>query len=335
MPHKIDLLNRTLQLALYGLGRVSPKPLLGWVLTSAQSKIIAEGWLPHKPLLSTLSSLGIAHSTINQHSLYINSLYAVGPGLIKTLPKLGISHIYSAGPIHHSIQQQLPSIIWHDNFLPKKEVFLNRRYLNFYSNRRPYIILKWAETKDGFIARENYDSKWISNVLSRRLVHKWRSEEDAIMVATNTAHYDNPKLNVRMWSGRNPVRIVIDKELKLDKKLRLFDDAQPTLCYNLHIDQAQNELRWIQIAEPKNQLDFFSRLLKDLWQRNIQSLIVEGGSRLLHFLIQHNLWDEARVFTSPQSFCKGIPAPVIESQSPDETHFIGNDSLKIYRNIKS
>lgn len=332
MPCKIDLLNRTLQLASSGLGKMSPQPLWGWLLASAQSKILAEGWVPQQPL----SSIDFIRKLRSPSTLYVNSLYGIESNFVQTLEKSGINKICSAGPISAPLQQKLPSVItWKDNLLPEAEAFLNRRYIKFSSLKQPYIILKWAETRDGFVARENYDFKWISNTHSRRLVHKWRAEEDAILVGTNTAHYDNPKLNVRMWSGRNPVRIVIDKHLRLDKKLFLFDRSQPTLCYNLQTDQAHENLSWISIPDAQDSVDFFSSLLQDLWHRNIQSVIIEGGSQLLHFLIKKNLWDEARVFTSPKAFENGIPAPKLDPQLLSETTFISDDILRIYHNTRN
>ena len=117
--------------------------------------------------------------------------------------------------------------------LEKEGRELNKRFFTSIEKQRPYIILKWAQTTDGFIARKNYDSKWISGEQSRKLVHKWRSEEDAIMVATHTAQYDNPRLDVRDWSGKSPIRVVIDKKLELSDKLNLFDGSVQTLCFNL------------------------------------------------------------------------------------------------------
>lgn len=332
MPCKIDLLNRTLQLASFGLGKVSPKPLLGWVYASAHFEIIAEGWAPQKPL----SSIDSIRKLRSPSTLYVNSLYDTELNFVQTLEKSGINKICSAGPISEPLKQKLPAgITLKDNLFPEAEAFLNRRYINFSSLKQPYIILKWAETSDGFVARENYNSKWISNTHSRRLVHKWRAEEDAILVGTNTAHYDNPKLNVRMWSGRNPVRIVLDKHLRLDEKLFLFDGSQPTLCYNLNTDQTHKNLSWISIPDAQNSVDFFLSLLQDLWHRNIQSVIIEGGSQLLHFLIKKNLWNEARVFTSPKTFKNGIPAPKLDQQLLSETTFISDDTLRIYQNPRN
>lgn len=182
---------------------------------------------------------------------------------------------------------------------------LNKRFFTFMEKKRPYIILKWAETADGFIARKNFDSKWISNEHSRQLVHKWRTEEDAVLVGTSTALYDNPALTVRDWKGRNPVRIVIDRHGRLPQTLTLFDGQQQTLCYTIAKSQTGTNLEFIQL--PEN--EFLQALMRDLHKRNIQSVIIEGGATTLQQLINNRQWDEARVFTSDQNFDSGISAP--------------------------
>lgn len=338
MASKIDLLVRTLQLAAFGLGKVSPAPLVGWVLASADHIILAEGWLPQKPILPIISFLKnkISDTTFfKQSTLYVNILPTISAELMDFLSEYQVSKICVAGNIDFDNQTLSNNISLEDNFLLENELFLNRRFYVFSERKHPYIILKWAETADGFIARENYDSKWISSTQSRRLVHKWRAEEDAIMVGTNTAHYDNPKLNVRSWSGRNPIRIVIDKQLRLDPQLYLFDGSQPTLCYNLHRDQTKDKTHWVRISGPIDRLAFFTLMLQDIWQRNIQSVIIEGGSELLHFLIKHQLWDEARVFTSQKSFGKGLSAPILNQELLSETMYVDQDLLKVYRTARS
>jgi diaminohydroxyphosphoribosylaminopyrimidine deaminase/5-amino-6-(5-phosphoribosylamino)uracil reductase len=204
---------------------------------------------------------------------------------------------------------------------------LNKHFFTFIEKQRPYITLKWAQTTDGFVARSNYDSKWISNDLSRQLTHKWRSEEDAVLVGTLTANHDNPSLNVRDWSGRNPVRVVIDRFLKLDKNLNLFDGAQRTICYNTIKDEETKNVLFVRLDE-KN---FVSQLVVDLRSKNLQSVLVEGGAFTLQLFIDAGLWDEARIFESPISFGTGIIAPSITGNLVDRQQ-IANDALKIYRN---
>ncbi|MEO9477003.1 MAG: bifunctional diaminohydroxyphosphoribosylaminopyrimidine deaminase/5-amino-6-(5-phosphoribosylamino)uracil reductase RibD [Cyclobacteriaceae bacterium] len=203
---------------------------------------------------------------------------------------------------------------------------LNKRFFTFHTKQRPYIMLKWAQTADGFVARENFDSKWISNQYSRQLVHKWRSEESAIMVGTNTAKYDNPSLTVRDRVGKNPTRIVVDRNLTLDQSMNLFDGSVETLVFT------QN------VAEPKANVEFVTldqlspkAILEELHKRKLLSVLIEGGAALLNSFIEENLWDEARVFTATQKFEKGISAPKLDGKPTSEEDIKG-DKLTTYFN---
>jgi diaminohydroxyphosphoribosylaminopyrimidine deaminase/5-amino-6-(5-phosphoribosylamino)uracil reductase len=207
--------------------------------------------------------------------------------------------------------------------------FLNRRFFTMMENTRPYVILKWAQTADGFIARENYDSKWISNVHSRQLVHKWRAEEDAILVGRRTVAHDNPSLNVREWSGRNPIRIVLDRFLKLDDKLNVFDQRQNTICYNVLKHEEKENLSLIRVEDP----NFIEDVLSDLWRKKVQSVIVEGGSATLQLFIEKNLWDEARIFKCKRTFEKGIAAPLINGTTLRQVN-IDDDLLEVVVPLK-
>lgn len=190
--------------------------------------------------------------------------------------------------------------------------------------KRPHIILKWAETSDGFIARKTNDSRWISDEYSRQLVHKWRSEEDAILVGSGTAWYDNPMLNVRDWSGRDPVRVVIDRYLKLGANQHLFNRKKLTICYNLVKDDAHENLLYVRL-KPEN---FLESVIQHLHRQQIQSVIVEGGGQIINGFIRAGLWDEARVFISPQRFQSGLPAPRLAGVLHKE-HKLDKDWLKI------
>lgn len=203
---------------------------------------------------------------------------------------------------------------------------LNKRFFTSIQKQRPYIVLKWAETLDGFIARENHDSKWISNQYSRQQVHKWRSEEDAIMVGTNTAKHDDPSLTVRDWAGRNPVRIFIDKKRTLGRNLKLYDGKAKTLCFTEMVGPDHPNVEYVYMQEITAEL-----VLKELYAKGIQSLIVEGGSQLLKSFIDKNLWDEARVFVGQKTFGAGIGAPKVLSQHRSETYIL-EDRLTIYKN---
>ena len=188
------------------------------------------------------------------------------------------------------------------------------------------MILKWAQSQDGFLARENYDSKWISNPYSRQLVHKWRSEEDAILVGKHTAIHDDPSLTVRDWDGKNPTRILLDSNLEVDRNAKLFDSNVKTIIFNAVKDDENENVHWI-----KTDLNNPFTILSKLNELRIQSVIIEGGSQVLNSFINENCWDEARVFTSKVIFEKGIKAPSLSGEIIEEQNIFG-DELTIYSN---
>ena len=174
------------------------------------------------------------------------------------------------------------------------------------------MILKWAQTLDGFmdINRKNGDPagpNWISNDISRMIVHEWRSEEQAILVGTNTALLDNPKLNVREWPGKSPVRLVIDRTLRLPKSLHLFDNSYKTVVFNEVTDRQEKETRYKRLDFSR---DIIPQMMSWLYGQGVQSLLVEGGRQLLEAFIKSGCWDESRVFTGKKNFGSGIAAPV-------------------------
>ena len=193
----------------------------------------------------------------------------------------------------------------------------------------PYVILKWAESADGFMAPSDRKPRWISNEYSRQRVHQWRSEEDAVLVGTGTAVIDNPHLNVRDWTGRNPVRVVIDPSLRLPQDLHVFDRSQQTICFNRVRNERSENLELVQIGSDK----FLPDLLAALLQRNIGSVIVEGGAHTLGEFIKQELWHEARVFRSDQSLHEGVPSPRFDGK-PRLTDRATGDALLIYENAR-
>ena len=210
----------------------------------------------------------------------------------------------------------------------------HKRFFTVLDKKRPYIILKWAETKDGFIAPLTKDEQkpvWISNQYSQQLVHKWRSEEHAILVGTNTVIADNPKLNVRSWSGENPVRIVLDRSLRTNKDLAVFDGSVKTIFITERVE-VSTELKENLFFET---IDFSKNIgiqICEVLQKNqIQSVIIEGGLQTLQTFINENLWDEARVFIGETEFREGVKAPVF-NKSIKEILNIKTDVLKIYTN---
>ena len=173
--------------------------------------------------------------------------------------------------------------------------------------------------------REKKEPVWITNEFSRQLVHKWRSEEDAILVGTKTAAHDNPNLTVRDWSGGNPVRLVIDRFLRLSDNLNLFDKSTSTICFNLLKHEEHPNLKLVRLYDQH----FLPQMLAWLHKEKIQSLIVEGGSQTLSLFIESGLWDEARVFTSPRSFHVGIKSPSIQGELKLR-EFVSSDLFQVY-----
>jgi diaminohydroxyphosphoribosylaminopyrimidine deaminase / 5-amino-6-(5-phosphoribosylamino)uracil reductase len=197
---------------------------------------------------------------------------------------------------------------------------VNKRFFTFHEKKRPYIILKWAESIDGFIApNKKIEQKpvWITNSYSRQLVHKWRSENQAILVGTQTVIDDNPKLNVRDWSGENPIRIVLDQNNRISKESVIFDNCAKTLLINNQIvDYSENTA---------------VQIIKYLFDNNIQSVIIEGGSQTLQTFIDANLWDEAKVFKGQIKFDEGVKSPTIKGNFVSSIT-ITNDQLITYSN---
>ena len=207
---------------------------------------------------------------------------------------------------------------------------LNKRFLTFHEQKRPFIILKWAQTADGFIAPVTKERFQISGEQAQELVHKWRSEEQAILVGKETALTDNPQLNVRLWEGKNPIRIVIDSKLLLPESLNLFNHETPTIIFNSIKTEEQNNISFVKLNF-KNPI--LNQLLAHLYSKNIQSIIIEGGTTTLQKFIDENLWDEARIFTSSKKLIYGVKAPVLSTDNfSTEIISVGEDELKVVNN---
>ena len=206
----------------------------------------------------------------------------------------------------------------------------HKRFFTYHNKKRPYIILKWAESIDGFIAPKTKNEKkpvWITHSYSRQLVHKWRAEEHAILVGTTTVIEDNPSLTVRDWTGDNPIRFVIDRALKLSKDYNIFNQEADTFIFT---ERSQSNK-----ASESLFLDFSNPLAKQLcdafYKKAIQSIIIEGGRKTLQTFIDENLWDEARIFTGNTRIKEGIKAPQFTGNQPEQINILDNN-LKIYKN---
>ena len=348
---------RALELATLGRGFVSPNPMVGCVIVHETAdhgaRIIGEGW----------------HQQYGSWHAEVNAVRSVAPQDEHLLPESTVyvtlepcSHVGKTPPCADLlVEKRVRRVVCCNNdpnpvvagkgfqklrnagievitgILANEGRALNARFFTFMEKQRPYIILKWAETADGYLAAPNYRAVQITGPLAQRLVHRWRAEEDAIMVGTNTARYDNPRLNVRLWPAKpaqNPVRIVIDKALSLPDSLHLFDGSQPTLVYTqasapltplLNTGTDRHEVISLNTQQP-----VLPQLLGDLYQRKIQSVLVEGGTTLLQSLMEAGLWDEMRVFCSPKMLGDGIKAPTVQGQLISR-EIVGEDELRIFK----
>jgi diaminohydroxyphosphoribosylaminopyrimidine deaminase/5-amino-6-(5-phosphoribosylamino)uracil reductase len=339
-------MKRCLGLAQTGLGHTAPNPMVGAVVVY-ENRIIGEGF--HRKFGGPHAEVNAINavkdkSLLKKSVLYVNlepcSHTGKTPPCADLIIKSGIPGVVVgitdpnplvAGKGLKKLNDA--GITVTSGILEEACSDLNKRFITYHSRKRPYVILKWAQTSDGYIdvLREKPEVQhptWISNEISRMLVHKWRSEEQSILVGTQTAVMDNPRLNVREWPGSSPIRLVIDRSLRLSKKLNLFDNNSPTIIFNSLMDLQENNTNYVCIDFKGN---FLERILQYLYETGIQSVLVEGGRMLIDTFIHGNLWDEARVFKGKKVFGSGVPAPFIPMIQPEEYH-IRKDILMLYRN---
>ncbi|MGV3539702.1 MAG: bifunctional diaminohydroxyphosphoribosylaminopyrimidine deaminase/5-amino-6-(5-phosphoribosylamino)uracil reductase RibD [Rufibacter sp.] len=342
MPAHQKFMQRALDLAMLGQGLVRPNPMVGCVVVY-QGKIIGEGWHhkfggPHAEVnaLNNVSD----KSLLPQSTVYVTlepcSHYGKTPPCADFLLEHDVRDVVICNPDPNPLVagkgvQKLVNAGCkvHMGTLQKEGLEMNRRFFTFQNKKRPYLILKWAESADGFIALPGFKACPISGTLAQKLVHKWRTEEQAILVGTRTALHDNPKLNVRHWPGQAPLRIFIDKQLQIPATHHLLDDSQPTFVYTL---ARKENLPQTQFITPSPEGNFLGQLLQDLHQRQVQSVLVEGGTVLLEAFLQAGLWDEIRVFKSPNLLNSGVKAPELPIMPFTSRNLVGADELTIYRN---
>ncbi|KAF5085749.1 Riboflavin biosynthesis protein RibD [anaerobic digester metagenome] len=346
---------RCLELARCGEGSVSPNPMVGAVVVH-DGKIIGEGYhIKHGQAHAEVNAIAAVKdkSLLPESTIYVNlepcSHFGKTPPCADLIKDMRIPRVVVAStdpnPLVAGRGVDTLRKAGRDvtvGVLEQEALELNRRFYTFHTQKRPYVILKWAQTLDGYIdaIRKEGDPIapiWITNELSRRLVHKWRSDEQAIMVGTNTVEKDNPKLNVRDWSGSSPLRVVLDRKLRLPVSSSVYDGSVPTLVFmgnNASASQRKPELQSIPELELLT-IDFAKsieqQVLTELYQRGVLSVIVEGGAALINNFVRKNLWDESRVFVGNTFFGDGVKAPNLtgELYSYDE---IGDSKLFTYRN---
>lgn len=341
-------MSRCIQLAKNGLGTTYPNPLVGSVIV-AGDKIIGEGWHykaggPHAEV-NAFTSASEA-SSLKDATIYVSlepcSHFGKTPPCADLIIESGIKKVVvgsldpnpkvSGKGIKKLMEAGCDVIV---GVLEKECDELNKRFFTFHSKKRPYLFLKWAQTADGFIApkaktRTETKPVWITNEFSRQLVHKMRAQEEAILVGTNTVLQDNPSLTVRDWAGENPLRIIIDKDLKIPKDFSVLDGSSKTLVFTEKENDASKNTEFIKIDFSAS---FPQQLCEILFKRNIQSVIIEGGAKTLQSFIDANLWDEAFVFRGSLSFQEGIKAPNFKGNLIAEEK-IKSDTLQIFKNEK-
>lgn len=340
-------MQRCLELAALGAGKVSPNPMVGAVIV-CEDRIIGEGY--HQ-------KYGKAHAEVNAVKM-VTDKYVNYDDLLKK------STIYvSLEPCAHYgktppcadliIKHQIPRVIvgCRDPFplvdgkgieklkhagvevkvglLEDKCLAMNKRFFTRVQKQRPYIILKWAQTSDGFFAPPDGSQYWITGAESRKLVHHWRSEEDAILVGKNTVRVDNPQLNVRYAAGRSPKRVVIDRNLEFDTSLNVFDGNVETIVFNEKKFAIEGTIKYIQLES----FDYYvpQYIMYQLYLQDIQSVIIEGGAKTLQHFIEAGLWDEARIFTGKSAINNGISSPFITGINTGN-YVVGNDQLQVWTN---
>jgi diaminohydroxyphosphoribosylaminopyrimidine deaminase/5-amino-6-(5-phosphoribosylamino)uracil reductase len=317
-------MQRCLQLAELGAGNVAPNPMVGAVMVY-NNRIIGEGYhMEYGEAHAEVNCINSVHHSennlIEKSILYISlepcSHYGKTPPcvdliILNKIPEVVIGCVDVYKEVHGKGIELLQNagVKVSVGVLEKECVELNRRFFTFHQKQRPYIILKWAQSANGKIGTNN-KRVLISNEYTNRLVHKWRSEEAAILIGTNTALIDDPSLTTRLWKGNNPVRLVIDMDLRLPFHLKIFNKEIKTIIFNQHKNEEDGNLLFYQIERE----NFMQSFMNSLYQLKIQSILVEGGAKLLQFFIDTGLWDEAIVIKNEELIIKnGIDAPELNN----------------------
>lgn len=340
-------MKRCLELAINGMGNTAPNPLVGSVIVYGK-QIIGEGY--HEKYGQQHAEVNAINSVKDKELLPYSTIYVnlepcchhgKTPPCSDLIIQSGIKKVVIGSVDTHDIvagkgvsRLRNSGCDVKTGVLKNKCIDLNRRFFTYHEKKRPYIILKWAQSADGFIDFERkpctkIGPNWITSNYLRMLVHKWRSEEQSIMIGANTAINDNPKLNVRMWQGENPLRIIIDPNLKLSHDLDIFDNSQKTLIINAKKDKSESNIKWLKLDCSCGKL--IEQLLGYLYKEKVQSVFIEGGRVLLQSFIDKGYWDEARVFSGRQFFSAGVTAPSIKGKTESVNEF-ENETLFIIKN---
>ncbi|WP_262886306.1 bifunctional diaminohydroxyphosphoribosylaminopyrimidine deaminase/5-amino-6-(5-phosphoribosylamino)uracil reductase RibD [Sediminibacterium roseum] len=343
LPTDESFMHRCLYLARQGAGHVAPNPMVGAVLVH-NGIIIGEGY--HQ-------EYGKAHAEVNCIASVAGKDVPLIPSSTLYVSLEPCAHFGKTPPcsdliIHHRIpkvvigcRDPFPEVNGKGVEKLKKAgvevvtgvlehdcIALNKRFFTSVVQKRPYIILKWAQTADGKISGGTGQRLLITGERANRIVHQWRSEEAAILVGTNTALLDDPSLTNRLWSGKNPTRLVLDLSLRLPHHLRLFDRSVKTIVFNSTTNKENGDLIYQKIDASNHMVN---EIVKAAHQHRLQSLLVEGGTKLLQSFIDAGLWDEARIITNPSLHAgQGLPAPLLQHAEMTKEENAGTDVVKYF-----
>ena len=323
-------MRRCLELASLASGYTAPNPMVGAVLV-CDARIIGEGFHrrygePHAEVNAI--NMSVEKELFKRSTLYVNLEPCSHSGktppcvdliIESRIPRVVIGCVDPNPLVSGKGIEKLRAagVEVTENILKEECERLNKRFFTYQRMKRPYVVLKWAQSADGFIDVERDRNLvgrpvWITGWHEQTLAHKWRSKEQAVMVGTNTAIADNPLLNVRRWRGQQPLRIILDRQLRLPKSLNIFDGSQPTLIFT-EDKNAKTRSPNTTYVNVKFDEKLAKNILNELFHRKIISVLIEGGTRLLQTFIDAGLWDEARIFTGSAVFCKGLKAPIMNA----------------------
>ncbi|MBU3660433.1 MAG: bifunctional diaminohydroxyphosphoribosylaminopyrimidine deaminase/5-amino-6-(5-phosphoribosylamino)uracil reductase RibD [Flavobacteriales bacterium] len=340
MNHSLYM-QRCLELAQLGAGWTAPNPMVGCVIV-VDNLIVGEGYHksyggPHAEVnaINSLEDKSLLDGATVYVSLEPCSHFGKTPPCADLLVQSNVKTVVIAcrdtnpavaGKGIDRLKKAGIEVI--EGVLEKESRELNKRFFTFHEKQRPYVILKWAQTLDGFLDKSrgmnDKGVNWISQPETKALVHKWRGEEQSILVGRNTIINDNPSLTVRDYKGKNPVRIVIDSQLQISGDVNIYSQEAPTIVFNRIRNEKKENVEWVKIKETSTK-----NILDELYKRGIISVFVEGGSRTLQYFIIDNVWDEARVIVGNKRFEEGIKAPII-NRVPIASHPFGEDMVYYY-----
>jgi diaminohydroxyphosphoribosylaminopyrimidine deaminase/5-amino-6-(5-phosphoribosylamino)uracil reductase len=340
MDHTLYM-QRCLELAQLGKGFTAPNPMVGCVIVK-NDLIIGEGY--HQEYGKAHAEVNAIQSVFNKNELegatvYVSlepcSHFGKTPPCADLLVQSGVKTVVIAcrdtnpavaGRGIDRLKKAGIEVI--EGVLEKESRELNKRFFTFHEKQRPYIILKWAQTLDGYLDKARLENEtginWITGEETKSLVHKWRGEEQSILVGRNTIINDNPSLTVREYKGKNPIRIVIDSQLQISGDVNIYSSEAPTIVFNRIRNEKKENVEWVKIKETSTK-----NILDELYNRGIISVFVEGGSRTLQYFIIDNVWDEARVIVGNNRFDEGMKAPII-NRVPIASHPFGEDMVYYY-----